>query len=39
MAIIEENQDILSNQIQKAFNFVNLSYAETNINRPLLRSL
>ena len=29
MAILEENQDILSSQIQKTFNFVNLTYAET----------
>ena len=39
MAILEENQDILSNQMQKTFNFVNLTYAETNTNRLLLRSL
>ena len=39
MAILEENQDAISNQIQKAFNFVNLTYAETNTNRFLLRSL
>ena len=30
MAILEENQDVLSSQIQKLFNFVNLTYAETN---------
>ena len=29
MEILEENQDILSSQIQKIFNFVNLTYAET----------
>ena len=39
MAILEENQDKLSDQIQKTFNFVNLTYAETNTNMLLLRSL
>ena len=39
MAILEENQDILSDQIQKTFNSVNLTYTETNTNRLLLRSL
>ena len=39
MAILEENQDVLSNQIQKTFNFVNLTYAEMNTNRLLLSSL
>ena len=39
MAILEENQDIISIQIQKTFNLVNPTYAETNSNRPLLRSL
>ena len=39
MAILEENQDILSDQIQKTFNSVNLTYAGTNTNRLLLRSL
>ena len=33
------NQDILSGQIQKTYNFVNLNYAETNTYRLLLRSL
>ena len=32
MAILEEDQDVLSDQIQKTFNFVNLTYAGTNIN-------
>ena len=27
MVILEENQDILSSEIQKTFNFVNLTYA------------
>ena len=39
MAILEENQDVLSNQIQKTFNVVNLTYAETNTYRLLHRSL
>ena len=39
MAILEENQDILTSQIQKTFTFVNISYEETSINRLLLRSL
>ena len=39
MGILNENQDILSYQIHKTFNFVNLMYAETNTNRLLLRSL
>ena len=39
MAILSENQEVLSNQIQKTFNFANLTYAETNTNRLLLRSL
>ena len=39
MAILEENQDILSDQIQKMFNFVNLTYTETYTNILLLRSL
>ena len=39
MAILKENQDILSSQIQKTFNFINLTYAETDTNRLLLRSL
>ena len=38
MAILEENQDVLSSQIQKTFTFVNLAYAETNTNRLLLSS-
>ena len=32
MAILEENQDILSSQIQKTFNLVNLMYAEIDAN-------
>ena len=32
MAILEENQDNLSSQMQKTFNFVNLTYVETNTN-------
>ena len=39
MAISEENQDILSSQIQKAFDLVNLTYIETNTNQLLLKSL
>ena len=39
MMILEENQNILSNQMQKTFNFVNLTYAENNTNILLLRSL
>ena len=39
MAILEENQDVLSDQIQKTLNSVNLTYAETNTHRLLLRSL
>ena len=39
MTILEENQNVLSSQIQKTFNFVNLAYAETNTNRLLLSSL
>ena len=39
MEIIKGNQGILSTQIQKTFNFVNLTYTETDTNRLLLRSL
>ena len=39
MAILEENQDVLSNQTQMTFNFVNLTYAKTNTDRLLLRSV
>ena len=39
MVLLKENQDILSSQIQKIFNFVNLSYVETDTSRLLLRSL
>ena len=38
MAILDKNQNILSDRIQKTFNFVNLTYAETNTNRLVLRS-
>ena len=33
------NQDTLSNKIKQTFNFVNLTYAESNTNRLLLNSL
>ena len=39
MEILKGNQDILRNQIRQSINFVNLTYAETNINRSLLNSL
>ena len=39
MAILKDNQDILSSQIQTTFNFINLTYAETDTNRLLLKSL
>ena len=39
MEILKGNQDILSSQIQKTFNFVNLTYTETDTNRLLLRLL
>ena len=39
MAILKENQDMLSSQIQKTFNFVNLTYMETDTTRLLLKSL
>ena len=40
MEILKENQDILSSQIQKkTFNFINLTNAETDTNRLLLKSL
>ena len=39
MAILEENEEILSSQIQKTFNFVSLTYTETNNNQLLLKSL
>ena len=39
MAILEENQDIFSDQIWKTFNFVNPTYTETNTNRLFLWSL
>ena len=39
MEILKGNQDILSNQIRHTFNFVNITYMETNTNRLLLNSL
>ena len=39
MEILKGNQDYLSNQIKQAFNFVNLTYKESNTNRLLLSSL
>ena len=32
MTILEENQTILISQVQKTFNFVNLTYVETDTN-------
>ena len=37
--ILKGNQDILSSHIQKTFNFINLTYAETDTNRLLLKLL
>ena len=39
MAIKEQNQDILNSQIQETFNFINLTYTETDSSRLLLISL
>ena len=39
MEILKGNQDTLSNQIKQTSNFVNLTYAESNLNRLLLSSL
>ena len=39
MAILKENQDIMRSQIQKIFNFINLTYVETDTNILLFRSL
>ena len=39
IAISKENQDILSSQIQDIFNFLNLTYMETDTNRLFLWSL
>ena len=39
VAILKENQDILSSQIQKTFNFINLTYTETDTNRLLFNLL
>ena len=38
LALLGENQVILSNQILKTFNFVNLTYPETDTNWLLLKS-
>ena len=35
----KKNKDILSSQVQKTFNFVNLTYAEIDTNQLLIRSL
>ena len=32
MAILEENQDLMSSQIKKSLNFINLTYTETDTN-------
>ena len=39
MEIWKGNQDFLRSEIHKTFNFINLTYAETDTNRLLLRSL
>ena len=39
MEILGGNQDTLSRQIKKTFNFINLTYTETDTNMLLLRSL
>ena len=39
MEILKGNQDILGSQIQKPFNFFNLTYMETDTNRLLIKSL
>ena len=39
MEILKGNKDTLSNQIKQTFNFVNLTYTESNTNRLLLSSL
>ena len=39
MEIVKGNHDILSSQIQKTFNSINLTYTETNTNRLLLKLL
>ena len=39
MEILKGNQDTLSNQIKQTFNFVNLTYTESNTNILLLNSL
>ena len=39
LAIIEENQDVFSNQTKKTFNFINLTYAETDTNQLFLKPL
>ena len=37
--ILKGNQDTPSNQIKQMFNFINLTYTESNTNRLLLSSL
>ena len=39
MAMLKQNLDILNSLIQKTFNFINLTYVETDTNRLLLNSL
>ena len=39
MEILKGNQDTVSNQIKQMFNFINLTYTESNTNRLLLCSL
>ena len=39
MAILKENQDIFSSQIQKTLNFMKLTYVEIDTNRLLLMTL
>ena len=39
MVILQQNQNILNRQKEKTFNFINLTYAETDANRILLKSL
>ena len=39
MAILDENIDILSSQMKETFNFVNLTYVETDTNHLPLKSL
>ena len=39
MTILEQKQDILNSKIQEPFNFIHLTYTETDTNRLLLKSL